>query len=627
MDERLLPLYERELHHLRETGAEFAREFPKIAARLTLPRDAKQRPPDPYVERLLEGFAFLAARIQLKIDAEFPRFTQHIFETVYPHYLCPTPSMAMVKFEADLTEGSLVEGPVIPRHTVLRSQLGASDQTRCTYKTAHDVRLWPLELVEAAYHTRDLAALDLPEADTARGAIRIRLRATAGVRIDKLPLDDLVLYIHGTGGDAVRLYEQLLTHVCGVVVHPVGRPPQWHEPLPDPAVSQVGYEDDEALLPCGPRSFQGYRLLQEYFAFPERFSFVRISGLQRGFCRCKDNEVDVTILLREVDLVLEKALSAESFALYCTPAVNLFEKRLDRIHLTDRFPEFHLVSDRTAPLDYEVHSVLKVTGYGGRGQVEEQPFEPFYCAKDRDTGEGGCYYALQRVSRTLSEQEIRGRRRTVDYTGSETYLSLVDVSAAPYRTDLRQLGVVALCTNRDLPDHMPLGLGETDFSHETGAPVKSIRCLGAPTPSAASHAEGDFAWRLISHLELNYLSLTDARNGDGAAALREILMLYGEAARPEIRRRIDGVRSITCRPIVRRVGRSGPTAFGRGLEITVTMDDNAFEGSGIFTLGAVLDRFFAKYVSLNAFTATVINSVQRGEVKRWPVRIGRRHIL
>ncbi len=157
--------------------------------------------------------------------------------------------------------------------------------------------------------------------------------------------------------------------------------------------------------------------------------------------------------------------------------------------------------------------------------------------------------------------------------------------------------------------------------------MKSIRCLGTPTPSAASHAEGDFAWRLISHLELNYLSLTDARNGDGAAALREILQLYGKAARPEIRRRIDGVRSITCRPIVRRVGRSGPTAFGRGLEITITLDDNAFEGSGIFTLGAVLDRFFAKYVSLNAFTATVIKSVQRGEVKRWPVRIGRRHIL
>jgi type VI secretion system protein ImpG len=607
MDQRLLRFYNRELQHLREVGGEFAREYPKIAGRLTLPKDAKEEVPDPYVERLLEGFAFLAARIQLKLDAEFPRFTQQLFETVYPHYLCPTPSMTMVRFEPDLTEGALGEGPVIPRQSVLRSLLGKGEQTRCTYTTAHDVRLWPLALVEAEYHTRDLSVLNLPDIRQARAAVRIRLQTTAGLKFNELPLDELILHVRGTGGDAMRLYEQLFTHVKAVVLHPATRPPGWHEYMPASAVRQVGFEDDEALLPYGPRSFQGYRLLHEYFAFPERFMFVGIGGLQRGVRRCEDAVVDVTLLLSEADLELEKVLTAENFSLFCTPAVNLFEKRLDRIHLTDRFPEFHLVSDRTAPLDYEVHSVQSVTGYGARGQTEEQPFESFYRAKDNDPGEAGCYYAIHRTPRMLSERERLGRRRSVSYTGSEAYISLVDITSAPYRPDLRQLGVVALCTNRDLPLHMAVGQGTTDFTLDTGAPVQAMRCLGTPTQPYPSHASGEFAWRLISHLQLNYLSIADTEGGDAASSLGDLLGLYGDMARPEVRRQIEGVRSV--------------------LELTLAMDETAFEGSGVFLLGTVLAHFFSKYVSINSFVETVINSVQRGEVKRWPATIGLRHIL
>ena len=627
MQQRLLQTYNRELQHLREMGGEFAREFPKIAGRLGLPQDPKEEVTDPYVERLLEGFAFLAARIQLKIDAEFPRFVQHLFETVYPNYLSPLPSMAMVRFEADLTEGALGEGPVVPRGSELRSLLGKGDQTRCMYTTAHDVRLWPVELVEATYHTRDLSTLGLPEIREARAGVRIRLRATAGLKFSELALDDLVLHIRGIGAIPMRLYEQLLTHAVAVVVHPPTRPPAWHEILPGSAVGQVGFEDDEALLPCGPRSFQGYRLLQEYFAFPARFMFVSVSGLQRAIRRCDDNTLDVTVFLREEDLELDKALTDQNFSLFCTPAINLFKKRLDRIHLSDRFSEFHVVPDRTAPLDYEVHSILEATGYGARGKEEEQAFEPFYSARDSDGGGSDCYYAVHRVARLLSERERLGKRRSTSYPGSEIYLSLVDINAAPYRSELRQLGVTALCTNRDLPLQMPVGEGQTDFTLDTGAPVKAIRCLGKPTEPHPSHAEGEFAWRLISQLTPNYLSIADTEQGEAASALRDTLALYAETARAEIAKQIEGVRSVEARPVVRRVGESGPTSFARGLEVTVTMDETAFEGSGIFLLGAVLDRFFAKYVTINVFTTTVIKSVQRGEVKRWPVRTGRRHNL
>src|SRR4051812_1957554 len=191
MDERLLDHYNNELRHLRETAAEFAREFPKIAGRLGLDKEAKEICPDPYVERLLEGFAFLTARVHLKLDAEFPRFVQSILETVYPNYLAPTPSMAILQLHPDPTEQALADGFVIPRGTALRSLLGRGEQTPVEYRTAHDTTLWPLQVADARYYTRDLASLDLPggaATGAAKAAIGLRLTAAPGMTFDKLAL-------------------------------------------------------------------------------------------------------------------------------------------------------------------------------------------------------------------------------------------------------------------------------------------------------------------------------------------------------------------------------------------------------------------------------------------------------
>nr|MCU0808986.1 type VI secretion system baseplate subunit TssF [Candidatus Contendobacter sp.] len=209
----------------------------------------------------------------------------------------------------------------------------------------------------------------------------------------------------------------------------------------------------------------------------------------------------------------------------------------------------------------------------------------------------------------------------------EVYLSLVDADEAPYRGNLRQLAVTTLCTNRDLPLHMPVGLGQTDFTLASGAPVRAVRCLAGPTKPRPSHAQGDTAWRLISHLSLNYLSLADTDARQGAVALRELLALYGDLAEAAVRKQIDGVNSVQAVPVTRRAPIPGPIAFARGLEVTVNLDEAAFEGSGIFLLGSVLEQFFAKYASINSFTETVVKSTERGEIIRWPARIGRRHTL
>lgn len=631
MDPRLLRYYTRELQHIREMGGEFAKEFPKIAGRLGLEGFECA---DPYVERLLEGFAFLAARVQLKIDAEFPRFTQHLLEIVYPHYLAPTPSMAVVQFQPDLNEGSLAAGVLVPRGTALRSLLGKSDQTPCEYRSAHDVTLWPMTLIEAKYftYTGELAGIELQQLPGIKAGLRLRFRTAAGLRFDQLALDRLCLYLRGSDEVPMQIYERLLANAVGMVVLPASRPATWHQLLDKSCIRRVGFNDEQALLPFGPRSFHGYRLLHEYFAFPQRYLFIELTGLQAAVRRCPEAEIEVVLLLRRSDAFLESAIDASDFALYATPAVNLFPKRTDRIHLSDQQSEYHVVADRTRPMDFEVYQVTAVTGYGA-GADSEMEFLPFYFSNDLSDGvERKAYYQVHRIPRLLSSRQRRQGPRA-SYIGSEVYVSLVDALQPPYRSDLRQLGFQTLCTNRDLPLAMPVGVGKTDFTMESGAPVEAVRCLSGPTKPAPSFATvgaetaGDISWRLISLMSLNYLSLLDNDETRGAAALRELLRLYSGVAEAAIQKQIEGVRSVTSQPIVRRIPAPGPVTYGRGLEVSVTFDDAAFEGTGMFLFGGVLEQFFSEYVSVNSFTETVVKSVNRGEIMRWQARIGQRHTV
>jgi len=635
MDERLLQLYNLELRHLRETAGEFATDYPKIAGRLSLDRDGKELCPDPYVERLLEGLAFLSARVHLKLDSEFPRFTQGMLETVYPDYLCPVPSMAIVQFEPEEQEAALAPGFRVERGAVLRSQLGKGERTACTFTTAHPVRLLPLKIVQAAYFTRNLAELNLPREVSARAAFRIRLRKTIPNPFREILADPLVFFIRGADELPGRIYEQLIGHRAGLVVQSPKPGGPAGSPLPATSIRTVGFSEDQAVLPPSPNGFEGYRLLSEYFAFPDRFLFFELAGFKDSWAKMEGDEVDLVILLNDQDTGLEGQVDASCFSLFCTPAVNLFEKTLDRIQLSSRFSEFHVLPDRNRPLDFEVYRLSDVTGYGDTPD-KEQAFVPFYRARDADL-ESGAFYTTLRAPRLKSDHERRAGRRS-SYAGTDLFLSIVDGDMAPYSPDLRQIGTRALCTNRHLPIQMAKGVGRTDFTMEVSAPVNSIRTIQGPTlprPSlvlAGMDAEnpegvsGRFAWRLISHLSLNLLSLQN-RGESGADGLREILRLYADPGDRQALKQIEGVRSVRTSPLVRRLEVPGPITFARGLEIEVQFDETAFEGQGVFVLGAVLERFFAKYVSLNSFTETVISSQQRKEIMRWPTRIGSQSVL
>ncbi|TCK38890.1 type VI secretion system protein ImpG [Paraburkholderia sp. BL8N3] len=617
MNPELIKYYSQELQHVRETGSEFAKAFPKVAGRLGL---ESFECADPYVERLLEGFSFLAARVQMKIDAEFPRFTQHLFELVYPHYLAPTPSMTIVEFQPDMTHPSLTEGAKIPRGTALHGALDGDGSTRCEFRTAHPVELWPIELAQARLftHTGSLPGVDVKLPRGVKAGLRLTLRTVNGAAFDTLALDTLPLHLRGGDGLPGRLYELLLGASLGVLVVPgKGAGAAGPQPvLPASAVRPLGMSDGEALLPVSAQSFPGYRLLQEYFAFAPRFMFVGIEGLRAHLARCSAHEVEIIVLLSRGDQALEQSLDASHFALHCTPAINLFARRADRIAVTGEQFEYHVVADRTRPMDFEIYQLEGVTGYRS-GSVEEVPFQPFYRARDLGVPQGGgAYYQVRREQRLPSaRQQERGARSS--YIGSETFISLVDVTDAPYPGDLHQLGVSVLCTNRDLPLSMPLGLAGTDFIVDMEAPVLSARCIGGPSRPLPSYAHGSVAWRLLSHLSLNYASLVDGANGEGARAMRDLLALYAPLGDGAAVRQIESLVSIGSLAVTRRLPSRGPIVFGRGLEVTVHIDESGFAGASAFLFGAVLAKFFTQYVSMNSFAETVVNSTSRGEIMRW----------
>ena len=623
MDTRLLKHYESELGYIREMGGEFAEAYPKIASRLGMSQFDVL---DPYVERMLEGFAFLSARVQLELDLQYPVFTQNLLEIVYPHFLAPTPSMMIARLKPDITQGGLEEGYTVERGTVLRSRLRDGDQTACQFSIAQDTTLWPIELTEADYveGRSELVAAGLSRNNNAKAALRLRLRHANGLSLSSLPLDQLTLYLSGSGAEPWRLYEAILGGSAGLAGRSTNRRDDWVEPL-GKGIAPRGFETDEALLPTPGQSFEGYRLLQEYFAMPQRFFFINLCGLGPAIRRAGD-ELDLYILLNEENPAL-KSIGTESFDFHAAPAINLFPKRCDRVHVKGTDVDHHVTVDRTAPLDYEIYQIQSVTGIAGDG-ADDVPFRPFYSVQDftpsGDTHQA--YYNVRRRMRQRSEkQRLKGVRTS--YLGSEIHVSLCDRNEAPYPASIKQLAVTALCTNRDLPLLSAIGSGETDFTLPDGGPVAEIRALVPPTRPRHGLAEGPRAWKLISHLSLNYLSLADADRGTGAAALRELIGLYTPLGEPAIAKQMEGLQSVISRPIVRRMAGDVLSTAVRGLEIRVGFDDSFFEGTGCYLLGAVLESFFAKYVSLNSFTETVIHSHQRGDIRRWPPKSGKRVLI
>lgn len=604
MREELRTYYERELSYLRQLGSEFAAKYPKIASRLALDADGSQ---DPHVERLIEAVAFLTARIRHKLDDELPEVTDTLLGILYPHYLAPIPSMAVAQFHIDPSQAQLGGGYEIPRHTVVTARPVRGVRSR--FRTAYPVQLWPLQVADAGLEspiaTKPLGAI---RDFRARSMVRLRLRTLAGIPLAELRPAALRLHLHGEGSLAAGLYEILAAGPCQVELHPTRRVTE-RAPLvlPPDALRPVGFDADDALLPCPPHAFRGYGLLEEYFAFPEKFLFLDLVGLARAPEVGAEDEVEVRIFSARAPR-FDQPVQASAFRLGCTPLVNVFARPAEPIWLDHTKAEYLVVADVHAPWAHEVYGIESVV-IPGREPGELRTVRPFYALRHGTTVE------------TADAFWLATRRQNPVDGASDVYLSVVDTRLRPTAPPAETLSLAVTCTNRDLPSQIAFsGTVGGDLDSEHIAPFVRVQCLGKPTPAYRRDPGRGAHWRLVSHLALNHLSLVE----HGVEALRGILELYDVADSPATRRQIAGVTRVGTDRVVRNVG----GAFCRGLRVSVDFDREHFAGTSPYILAAVLERFLGLYVSINSFSQLVARMPPDEElVSRWPPRAGEQILL
>ncbi|EHK63214.1 type VI secretion system baseplate subunit TssF [Achromobacter arsenitoxydans] len=626
MDPKLLDYYNNELTYLRGMSDEFAQAHPKVARRLGMQSGEIA---DPYVERMIEAFCFMAARVQLKLDAEFPRFTQRLLEVVYPNYVAPTPSMSVVQLHPATREGDFSHGVSVPRHSVFRSPIAPGEQTACEFRSSQDVTLWPVAIVDASLSNVPPNLPDLrrhlASGTRLQGALRIRLRTTADINFSQIKgLDQLCFYITGDERVTSHLFELVHVGCVASVVRGADSDEHAGHIVTRDAVTHVGLTAGEAQLPASWTSFHGNSLVQEYFAFRQRFYFFNATQLSRGLANANSREAEIILLLDRLPQALSTHVNASRFALFCTPIVNLFENRTDRVEVDRSKTEFHLVPDRTRPLDYEVFSVQRVVGQQAK-TASEVVFNPLYHTVHSDLGNYGRYFSVNRERRLLSDNARKYGTRT-QYIGTEVYLSLVDQHEAPYGGDIRYLSVDALVTNRDLPRLIPHGT-HNDLSMRESVPIERVTMLHPPSVPREPYALGEAAWRLIRQLSFNYIPLADLDESGGGQALRNMLRLFLHPGETELSNQIDALIGSRVTRVARRLPRHPLMVYGRGVNCRLTVDEIGFSGISPYLFGLVLEQYIARHVSINVFTETSLRSIQRGEVATWAPRPGGRSVV
>jgi type VI secretion system protein ImpG len=623
MDPRLLDYYNQELIYMREMAGEFAQSHPKIARRLGMQAGEVA---DPYVERIIESFCFMSARMQIKLDAEFPRFTERLLEVVYPNYVAPTPAMAVARFFPSRKEGSLAGGFHVARGSAFKARVPDGEATACQFRSGQDVTLYPLEIIEARLTgiPPDIPSLEryVPADTQVRGALRLRLRMTGDANVaDIKGLDRLPIYLAGDEQVASHLFELLHTSAIASLTGTPGDLNRAAHAVTSDAVVHEGLGTDQGLLPLSWSSFHGHNLLHEYFACPSRFYFFALTGLEAGLRGIAGKEAEIVILLNRAPEALANLVDASRFALFCTPVVNLFRQRTDRIELSLADTEHHLVPDRLHPLDYEVFSVEEMGGQVAT-TAEQLEFRPLYQTLNNDEGNHGRYFSIRRERRLMSDSARRYGTRT-PYVGTETFVSLVDQNEAPYNEAIRYLSVDAWLTNRDLPSLVPRN-GINDLTVSASAPIDGIGLIRAPSAPKAPYGERDMAWRLIRQLNFNYLPLGDLDHRAGGQGLRDLLRLFLTGDDESQQRQVQSLVGVKTKPVTRRLPGGGPLVFGRGIECALTVDESGFSGTSPYLFGLILEHYLARHVSINVFTQTEMHSMQRGRVARWPVRMGSR---
>jgi type VI secretion system protein ImpG len=597
--------YESELTFLRQVGADFADKYPKIASRLML---ESNRCEDPHVERMLEAFALLAARVHLRIDDDFPQITESLLNILYPHYLRPVPSMTVAQFHSDPESGKLTSALKIPKGTVLYSR--PVEGVPCKFRTSYDTTLWPLKVSQAQWMTPDRVRPALRASEAA--VLRIELECFPDVSFEKLDLETLSFYLNGESSVVHALYELLCRNCVRILLRDPVKPKSPVREISARNLLPLGFGENEDVLPYPRRSFMGYRLLQEYFAFPEKFFFMSLKGLSELQRAGFTSKAELLFMISPFEQDgrhqrLEVAVNERTLRLGCAPIINLFSQVAEPILIDQTRYQYPIVPDARRRQTMEIYSVDEVVSTDAETH-ETVTYHPLYSERHAVQGTSPAYWYITRSFSNRKGDE-----------GTDVFLSLVDLSTRPMQLDYDTVTVRCTCTNRDLVSRLPFGSEAGDFEMTGGAAIKRIVALHKPTRTLRPPLDGKTLWSLISHLSLNYLSIVD----EGKEALQKILELYDFSDSADIKKQIGGITSVSSRRHFTRVASEYGVGFARGTRVEIEFDEEQFSGSGAYLFASVLDKFLGLYSSMNSFTQLVARSRQRREaLEEWAPRAG-----
>ena len=601
----LLPLYNSELRFMRELAQEFAAANPKIAGRLRLSQDSVE---DPHVGRLIEAFAFLNARMRLKLEDDFPELTGSMLELLQPHYLAPFPSMSIVQLAPQpeqIGHAAVPAGQQVVTEPV--------DGEPLTYRTGYPVDLWPIALTNASLSGLPFVAPPSPRASAAAAVLRLTLTCLQpDATFTGLGLDRLRVYLHGEPRTTQILYELVMGATLSVALADNAVDPTPVILGPE-AIQAVGFSEDELLLPHPPAAEPGYALIREYFGFPEKFLFFDLVGLEAKTLLQAGRTLDVFLYLDRHEPQIEHAVGPADFRLFCTPIVNLFEAQADPIRLDPGRYEHRVIPDARRESTLEVYSVDKVTVSDRAG--DEMLYRPYFSFGQRQQGRDPVerfWHAVRRPS-------------PYDGGGDDVFLVATDADGRAAADGDHVASIDITATNRDAALRLPFGGGRPRLNLPATGHVARCEALMAPTRPLRQRRGRGALWRVVSHLSLNHLS---ADNPGGLEVLKEMLSLYDSADSAASRAVIDRLSGVDTQPAVARAPAGGRIAFASGVDVTLEFDDQRVSGSGAFLLGAVLETAFGAFAAINAFSRTRLKlKGEKGLWQAWPARTGTKRLI
>ena len=589
--------YQSELSALRQLGRRFAERSPALAPFLG------QAGRDPDVERLLEGFAFLTGRLRQKLDDELPELSHSLMQLLWPNYMRPLPAFSILQFDPLKHAGPAL---TVERDMPIESK--AIDGVRCRFRTCYPTDIQALNLTALNYSVKGDGSL-----------LGLRLEMSTDGHLGELALRRVRLHFAGERYISQMLYLSLLRNLAGIELVPLdgsgkpingvnGQPMAFN--LPGDRVQPVGFAEEEALIPYPLNTFRGYRYLQEYFAFQDKFLFVDVIGLDLLKALPEDTLKQIRGVELRFDIrksgVLRMRPTLENVKLHCTPIVNLFKHHALPIRLDGKQDEYLLLPSEHSLEHCGVFSVETVTGWmpGGVGYQEYVPFESFEHDPSFDVPNSRPHYSIR-------------QRSSILHDGLDTYLSF----GIRHTEDQETLSIELICTNQNLP--RDLKLGDINRACEETPAFLSFRNITPATSSFAPPLAHDFLWKLISNMSLNYLSLADVNALKVILETYDMPRYYDQQAEKVSKRLLGGLKSIKHHH-VDRLHRGLPV---RGLRTELTVDPQGYIGEGdLFVFASVLNEFFALYASLNSFHELRVKSTQ-GEVYQWTPRMGLQPLL